>query len=525
MASVGFFKNYRVYILTTVAYMGSLLFGYDTGVMGSVLALKSFKKDFGFPTEKGGFADKVNAHISSNVVSLLTAGAFFGAIFAAVANEKFGRRYSLMFFSVVFMAGAAIQTGAHHAIGQIYAGRVIAGLGIGGMSSITPVFVSENAPAKVRGRIAGLFQEFLVVGSTFAYWLDYGVGIRMKQGTKQWRTPVGIQLIFGGVMLIGLFFLKESPRWLTKKGRHEEALASLSHIRNASPHDSEVIAELAEIRAAVDEELHLTEGVTWKECLQPGIRYRFISGFMLMFCQQFSGTNSIGYYAPQIFQTVGVSKTSSSLFATGVYGTVKVVATGLFLWIGIDRFGRRWSLVAGAIWMMTMMFIIGGVLHTHPPDTKTNTVSHASIAMVVMIYLYVIGYSASWGPVPWVYLSEIFPTRLRGYGVAMGAATQWLFNFVITEITPNAVNHIGYRTFIMFGCFCFGNALFAYFFIKETKGKTLESMDVLFGTVDANQRAVDVERMMEKEKGVVDHFEEAAASRKGSTTATEAKSG
>ena len=238
-----------------------------TGVMGSVLALTSFKKDFGLPTSKGGFADTKNAAIASNVVSLLTAGCFFGAIGAAIMNEKFGRRYSLMFFSVIFLIGAAVQVSAHHSIGQIYAGRVVAGLGIGGMSSITPVFVSENAPAKVRGRVAGLFQEMLVIGSTFAYWLDYGVALHIPAGTKQWRIPVAIQLIPGALMLIGLCFLKESPRWLMKQGRHDEALASLAYIRCSEPTDTDVLHELAEIRAAVDEELHLTEGVTCKALL------------------------------------------------------------------------------------------------------------------------------------------------------------------------------------------------------------------------------------------------------------------
>ena len=147
--------------------------------------------------------------------------------------------------------------------------------------------------------------------------------------------------------------------------------------------------------------------------------------------------------------------------------------------------------------MMVMMFIIGAVLHTHPP-TNVNTVSSASIAMVCMIYLYVIGYSASWGPIPWVYLSETFPTRLRSYGVGMGAATQWLFNFVITEVTPNAVNHIGWRTFLMFGIFCLAMGVWVFFFIKETKGRSLEDMDILFGTVNEAQRQADVERMLHK---------------------------
>lgn len=243
-----------------------------------------------------------------------------------------------------------------------------------------------------------------------------------------------------------------------------------------------------------------------------------------MFWQQFSGTNSIGYYAPEIFETIGVAKSSASLFATGVYGTVKVVTTAIFLFIGIDQLGRKKSLMFGGLWMSAMMFIIGAVLATHPPDAdaaKTGSVSHASLAMVVMIYLFVIGYSSSWGPVPWVFVSEIFPTRLRAYGVGLAgeqcrsrsprldrcanaipltAATQWLFNFVITKVTPEAINSIGWRTFLMFAIFCLAMSIFAFFFIPETKRRTLEEMDVLFGTVDAETRAKDVEAAIIVEK-------------------------
>lgn len=147
--------------------------------------------------------------------------------------------------------------------------------------------------------------------------------------------------------------------------------------------------------------------------------------------------------------------------------------------------------------MMAMMLIIGAVLHTHPPVNE-DVVSPASLAMVVMIYLFVIGYSASWGPIPWVYLSEIFPTRLRSYGVGMGAATQWLFNFCITEITPNAINHIGWRTFLMFGIFCASMGVWVFFFIKETKGRSLEDMDILFGSIAEEQRRADVEQVLHK---------------------------
>jgi len=141
--------------------------------------------------------------------------------------------------------------------------------------------VAENCPPAVRGRITGLFQEFLVIGSTFAYWLNYGVALHIKPSTKQWRIPVAIQLIPGGFLLIGLFFLKESPRWLVKQGRFEEATNSLAYMRREEVNDPEILKEIAEIKAAIDEEVNATEGVTWKECLAPGIRIRFITGFCM----------------------------------------------------------------------------------------------------------------------------------------------------------------------------------------------------------------------------------------------------
>lgn len=382
--------------------------------MGSILAFESFKNDFGLPTDTSGFASARGAEVSSNTVSLLIAECFFGAIGSAILNERFGRRHSLMAFAVVFLLGAALQAGSPKQLSYIYSGHVIAGLAVGGMSSITPVFVAENAPAAVRGRITGLFQEFLVLGTTISYWLDYGISKNLPISSKQWRIPLGVQLIPGGILFVGLMFLPESPRWLAKKGRDEDAVASLASMRCEQTDSPSVIREFAEIRASINEEEAASEGVNWKACLRPGIRSRFILVFLLMTCQQFTGTNSIGYYAPQIFQTVGLSGTNASLFATGVYSVVKVIATGAFLLFVTDRLGRRWPLICGDIWMYgpifqivrfvadfeyraSMMLILAALLATNPP-IKGAGVSPASIAMVLMIYLYIIGYSASWGP-------------------------------------------------------------------------------------------------------------------------------
>lgn len=179
--------------------------------------MSGFKDDFGIPQGSSGFSTSKSAEISSNVVSLLTAGCFFGAIIASFLNEKLGRRYALMIFTSVFLVGAAIQTGAQHSIGVIYAGRVIAGLGIGGLSAITPVFVSENCPPKVRGRITGLFQEFLVIGSCTAYWLDYGVAKHIAASTKQWVSVHPFYTSATGKMKwTDAFFLDHrESRWLS----------------------------------------------------------------------------------------------------------------------------------------------------------------------------------------------------------------------------------------------------------------------------------------------------------------------
>lgn len=267
--------------------------GYDVGVMGGLLPFQSFKEDFGLPTESSGFADGKVAEVSSNVVSLLTAGCCVGALSAAYANDVYGRRYSLMAYSAIFLLGAALQTGTPKDLHYIYAGRVIAGLGVGGMSSITPVFVAETAPADVRGRVTGLFQEFLVLGSTIAYWLNYGIARGMPVSSAQWRIPLGVQMIPAVILVIGLIFLKESPRWLVEKGKDAQALDSLAYIRKMPVDSHEVSREFAEIKTSLQEVEGKMRGATWRECLKPGIRNRFALIFAFMVCQQLTGTNSM----------------------------------------------------------------------------------------------------------------------------------------------------------------------------------------------------------------------------------------
>jgi len=261
---------------------------------------------------------------------------------------------------------------------------------------------------------------------------------------------LGIQFVPAGLMLLGLLTVKvrfgifcvmfivnnpwfsihqESPRWLASVKRNEEALNNLAFIRRETVGSLAVRAEMAEIEAAIEEERVARKGLGIKEAfLGKGDFIRFLIGFFIFFLQQFCGQNSVNYYAPTIFQSIGYTGTSVSLLASGVYSLVKLIATIFFIFFAIEPLGRKLSLFISAIGMGATFFIIGALLKSLPPDPKASGPSPSSKAMAAILYIYVCFYSLGWGPLPWVYSSEIFPTRTRHYGLAVASASQWLWS-------------------------------------------------------------------------------------------------
>ncbi|WWC71589.1 uncharacterized protein I206_105547 [Kwoniella pini CBS 10737] len=497
----GMRRHSRSYMLALVCYWGAMLFGYDTGVAGSTIALPGFIKDFhleGNPTHV--------SNLKSNVVSVLQAGCFFGALSAAPISQRFGRKYTLMAFAGIFFVGAVVQTVAKHNLTPIYVGRVLAGIGVGAMSAVAPPYVSENAPKELRGRITGLFQFILASGVMISYWIPYGVSVHIPSSTLQWRIPIAIQMVPAGCMVICLLFVKESPRWLAFVGKDEQALQNLAWLRKTSTDHPETLQEFAEIKTGLEDEKNSTSSNPYRELLKKGQWPRLLIAVSMMFLTQWSGQNAIGYYAPSIFQSIGFEGATPSLLASGVYGIVKFVATGVFLMVGIEQFGRRKSLMFGAFFMGMFFFIIGSILYTHPVKQGLTTIPTSSIAAAVMIYLYVIPYCFSWGPIAWVYVSEIFPTGTRATGVSLAAATQWLWNFVLAKITPFLTERLtNGRLFFMFGSINMLMATYSYF-IPETRGLSLEDMDVLFGAITPEQRKANLEA---RERGQFDNVNQA----------------
>lgn len=513
-------KDFRVYWLAFIVYWGIVLFGYDTGIAGGVVSAPYFREQFGLLNPNKTLNKSKSDNISANVVSVLQAGAFFGSLGSAPLSSKIGRIRTLLTFTIIFCVGAILTTIANagsKGLAEIYAGRVISGIGIGGISAVAPTYVSECARKEVRGRITGMFQIMVGIGVMLSYFINLGVGLHYANSVMIWRFPFGFQLVPAGILAFGLLTVKESPRWLASVNRHEEAIANLAYMRKDSVDSEAIIHEMAEIDAQIVEEREARKGLGLKEAFfGKGNFIRFVIAFTIFFLQQWGGQNTVNYYAPQIFSSIGYTGTKSSLLASGVYGVVKVIATAIFILFGVETLGRRWPLFISAMGMGILFFIIGAILKTHPPptiipNTPIPAPPPASKAMAAMLYIYVTFYSIGWGPLPWVYVADIFPTRTRHYGLALASASQWLWNFVVSKVSPNIQTQLGYKMFLMFATINIGAMATFALAIPETKNLSLEEMDVIFGSISKEQREADInkqERVLErteKHDDSVDH--------------------
>ncbi|TFY55684.1 hypothetical protein EVG20_g9227 [Dentipellis fragilis] len=517
-----------------------------SGVAGGVVNSPYFQVEFGMRPASGPFNQHTIDNFSSNVVSVLQGGAFFGALGSAPMSAYIGRRWTLIVFTLIFTLGAILQTiaGGSRGLGYIYGGRVVSGVGIGGISAIAPAYVSECSPKNVRGRITGCFQIMVATGVMISYFINCasvsfdfvpkedppvlamgrnvptkvkatslsspkvaglsgqsrghrdGISLHIHNSPLIWRVPFGFQLVPAGIMAIGLLTVHESPRWLASVGRTEAAQRNLAIYRRLPVNDHAILAELAEIEAAIEEERIARADLGFKEAfLGKGNWIRFAIAFWIFFLQQWCGQNSVNYYTPQIFASIGYSSTTSSLLASGIYGIVKLIATTLFIFFLVETLGRKKSFFISAVGMGVLFFIVGALLKEFPPPAvPTGTPPVASKAMAAMIYIYVVFYSMGWGPLPWVYVSDIFPTRTRHYGLALASASQWLWNFVVSKVTPTIHTNLGYKMFLMFAAINIGAMATFSLLIPETKGRSLEEMDIIFGSVSREERQAHIER-------------------------------
>ncbi|KAI5304504.1 hypothetical protein KEM56_006427 [Ascosphaera pollenicola] len=314
--------NWRIYFMAAVASCASCMIGYDSAFIGTTIALQSFKNEFEFDEMSTSKQDLMNA----NIVSLYQAGAFFGSFFASPIGHFFGRKVGCVVTAAVFILGAGLMLGttAERGFGILYAGRVLAGLGVGAGSNIVPMYISELSPPAIRGRLVGVYELGWQIGGLIGFWINYGVSTTMPPSHKQWIIPFAIQLIPSGILFIGAFFLRESPRWLFLRGRREEAIDALCWLRKLAPSDAYIRQEIAMIDAAIEDQRTRVGLGYWQPFKVVGrcrrVQYKLFLGSMFFFWQNGSGINAINYYSPTVFKSVGIRGSNTGMLTTGLYG-------------------------------------------------------------------------------------------------------------------------------------------------------------------------------------------------------------
>ena len=319
-------------------------------------------------------------------------------------------------------------------------------------------------------------------GIMLSYFVNYGIDKNFKgRADLKWRIPFALQMLPGLILLFGILSQNESPRWLVEKSRVEDARRALSKVRAKPEQDPSVEHELQEIINDFQGREKLSFIHQFRAAFESRkIFYRSSLGVILMFWQQASGTNSINYYSPQIFASIGVKGTSAGLFATGIYGVVKVVFTLLGLLVATEQIGRKWSLIVGGAGQAFAMFYIGIHSGVVGPAVDGAGLNGSGVFAVVCVYLFVVFFSFGWGPIPYILSAESSPNHLRSLVMAFALMTQWLVNFVLAKITPIMLSNITYGTFLLFGSFCALACLYTICCVPETKNVPLESIYLLY---------------------------------------------
>ncbi|KAG6830861.1 hypothetical protein H0H92_014226 [Tricholoma furcatifolium] len=459
--------------------MGSIFYGWDIGLIGGVLTLAPFEAFFGL--DKKTAAQR--ASLSGNIVSVLQAGCFFGALSTVYLSNRFGRKPSLLASGVIYLIGSVIQCiagiGSSQSVGLsvLYFSRFLGGWGVGMVSALVPSYVSECTPQSIRGRCTGMIQLANNIGIMLSYWVNYSVSKNLAPTDMQWRLPFIMQMVPGALFVLAMFFQPESPRWLVEHGKDAEAAKTLAFVNRTSVDDETVLRIIEEIKVDFAGK---EDPPIWKQFASMGesraIALRCFIPSLVMFFQQWTGTNAINYFSPQIFASLGISGTTSGLFATGIYGVVKVVSVSIVLMFAVESLGRKKCLIIGGIGQGLMMIWIGGYSGIH----RTGGIVPASYVSIVAVYLYAVFYCIGWGPLPWVVAGEVAPNHLRTASLSVAIGVNWLFSFTISKVTPTMLNNITYGTFLLFGFFCLIMAVWTYFLLPETKGLALEDMRYIF---------------------------------------------
>jgi len=435
-----------------VATLGGLLFGYDTGVISDAIGFLT--KHFGLGVNLEGWA-----------MSCAILGCIVGVLIAGVFGDRLGRKKLLVLSGALF-ALSALGTAFPPNFTVFIMFRVLGGIGIGAASMASPLYIAEISPARIRGRMVSLNQLAIVTGFLLVYFANYYIA---RQGTEAWNEHYGWRWMFGCgfvpavLFLLLLLMVPESPRWLVEMNRREEALDVLTRVNGPDA----AAAELAAIEKTIVQE----EG-TVLQLLRPGLRTALFISIALAVLQQVTGINAFLYYGPEIFKKLG-STTDAALLQQILVGAVNMLFTVVAIWT-VDRWGRKPLMIFGSAGMGIALFGMGLAAWFNKVD----------VWLLGLILGYIACFALSVGPVTWVILSEIFPTKIRGRAMAAATVFLWGADFLVTQTAP-LLNKNPWLVetfnksfpFFLYGIFCVVEVIFVWLAVPETKGRTLEEIE------------------------------------------------
>jgi sugar porter (SP) family MFS transporter len=433
-------KGYVIFV-TVVAAIGGLLFGFDTAIVAG--ATRYLKDQFALTSLEEGWA-----------VSVVLIGCMFGAGFAGAISDRIGRRRFMLVSAVLFFA-SAIGCALPQNVLQFVIFRFVGGLGIGSASILAPLYIAEISPARMRGALVSVNQMAIVTGILIAYFVNW---VFAGVGPANWRWMYGVGTVPAVAFFILLFGVPESPRWLVKRGRESEAERVLTRVDGAA-------AAAAEVRS-IRETIKLEKG-SFAELFRSGFRRPLLIACVLAIFQQITGINAVLYYAPRIFERAGFERVSAICQST-IVGLVNMLFTIVAI-VLVDRVGRKPLLLIAAAGMAVSQFLLGFAF---------NLQSLSGSAILAVILLYIAFFAMAMGPIVWVVMSEIFPTRLRGSAMAIATVILWLSDFAVTLTFPVISDRLNESTaFWIYAAMCAIDFVFMLAVLPETKGKTLEEIE------------------------------------------------
>lgn len=431
--------------------LGGLLFGFDTGIISGASPL--IESNFNLGTEQTGF-----------IVSSVLIGSSVGALSIGSLSDRFGRKRLLVLASILFLIGSGLSMFAQGFVSMVIA-RIILGFAVGSASALTPAYLAELADAPHRGSLGTMFQLMITLGILLAYVSNLGFLHHNLLGLRDWRWMLGSALIPALMLFVGSIILPESPRYLVEKGRIDEARDVLHELRAKTDEDPD--KELAGIQEVANQPKGgLKELFTFA---RPAV----IVAILLMLLQQLVGINSVIYFLPQVFiKGFGFPESNAIWISVGI-GIVNFLCTILAYNI-MDRFNRRTILLFGSI-VMALSIGILSILNF------TLKVQDAAVPTMILIGIYIFGFAVSWGPICWLMIGEIFPLNVRGVGTSIGSAANWIGNFIVSQFFLELLhmfnNNVG-GPFAVFTFFAIVSIFFVIYMVPETRGKTLEQIEL-----------------------------------------------